>query len=80
MMPLSKLQPGERGVVRGFETEESMTRRLKDVGMIAGTPVLCTARSPLKDPAAFLFRGTVIALRSEDSSRIYVDKLEEREP
>lgn len=78
MMPLSELQPGERAVVREFRTGAEMTGRLKDVGLIVGTGILCTVRSPLKDPTAFLFRGTVIALRSEDSSRIYVDKTEEK--
>ena len=41
--------------------------------LIKGTKVECVQKSPAGDPIAYLIRGAVIALRSEDSSQIYVE-------
>lgn len=52
-----------------------MRRRLLDMGLIEGTRISCLQKSPAGDPVAYLIRGAVIALRSEDSSQILVDGL-----
>ncbi len=49
-----------------------MRRRLLDIGMIPGTKIECVGRSPSGDPKAFLIRGAVIAIRSEDSAGIFI--------
>lgn len=49
-----------------------MRRRLQDIGLIEGTKVKCLQKSPAGDPVAYLIRGAVIALRSEDSSNILI--------
>lgn len=45
-----------------------------DLGLGSHTPVSCVGRSPAGDPAAFLIRGTVIALRDRDSRQIVVEQ------
>lgn len=67
---LSNLLPGEKGEVILLTTQGKMRRRLQDIGLIQGAKVECLQVSPLGDPVAFLIRGAVIALRSEDSSGI----------
>ena len=47
-------------------------RRLLDLGIIKGTTILPVLKSPSGDPIAFEIRGTIIALRKEDSSLIKV--------
>ena len=54
-----------------------MRRRLFDLGLIPGTQVTCTARSPAGDPAAYLIRGAVVALRGRDAGEIRVSLLPE---
>ena len=49
-----------------------MRRRLLDLGFTAGAFITCLQHSASGDPAAYLIRGTVIALREEDSRRIAV--------
>lgn len=53
----------------------SMRRRLLDLGLIEGTNVVRLHQSPCGDPVAYLIRGSVIALRSEDSSNIIVENI-----
>ena len=64
------LQPDETAVVKELHTTGSMRRRLLDIGLIENTPVECLGKSPGGDPAAFLIRGAVIAIRAEDSKNI----------
>ncbi len=64
---LCDLRPGQRGAVRALETTGAMRRRLLDIGLVENTAVECLGTSPGGDPSAFLIRGAVIAIRSEDS-------------
>jgi len=70
---LGSLDEGEHATVAGLSLNGKMGRRLRDLGLVEGTNVRCLQKSPLGDPVAFLIRGAVIALRSEDSSRVLVE-------
>ena len=70
---LSRLQEGQQAWVTQIEEDGAMSRRLRDMGLVRGTRVECLQKSPFGDPAAFLIRGAVIALRREDSGRVLVD-------
>lgn len=67
---LSALMCGQSAVVSHVETGGTMRRRLQDIGLVSGTGVECVGVSPLGDPAAYLIRGAVIALRQEDAALV----------
>lgn len=69
---LNALKPGQRAVVKELRTTGSMRRRLLDIGLIRDTEVECLGRSPGGDPAAYLIRGAVIAIRAADCRDILV--------
>lgn len=71
---LTNLEPGRWAVVDDLIATGSMRRRLQDIGLIKGTRVEHLQRSPLGDPVAYLIRGAVIALRSEDSDCVIISK------
>ncbi len=73
---LSELEQGEKALVMEICSEESMGRRLQELGLIKGTEVTCVRKSPLGDPVAFLIRGALIALRLEDASCVKVQNCE----
>ena len=70
---LNDINPGQSAVVRSLRTTGSMRRRLLDIGLIENTRVECIGRSPAGDPSAFLIRGAVIAIRSEDCKDILIE-------
>ncbi len=70
-MKLSELTPGEHAVVEDI-AETSLTRRLRDLGLTDGTRVACVMRSPLGEPCAYAFRGSVIAMRKRDADSVLV--------
>lgn len=67
---LTALEAGESAVVETVGGEEGMRRRLMDLGLIGGTQVTCLGKSPAGDPAAYLIRGAVIALRGADAGSV----------
>lgn len=71
-LSLNDIKPGQRAIVDALKSKGSMRRRLLDIGLIENTIVECVGRSPSGDPSAFLIRGAVIAIRSEDCADILV--------
>lgn len=69
---LSSLGEGAGCCVKELHLDSLMKKRLSALGLIKGTRVICLQRSFSGDPAAYLVRGAVIALREKDSSRISV--------
>ncbi|MBO5733296.1 MAG: FeoA domain-containing protein [Clostridia bacterium] len=74
MLFLSSLVPGECGIVENIDVKSPIRNRLFDLGIVPGTKILCVMKSPLGDPIVYFVRGTLIALRISDSSRISVNK------
>lgn len=72
-IPLHMLPTGRFGRVRDLAAQESMRRRMLDLGFITNTLVESIRKSPSGDPTAYQIRGTVIALRSEEASNISVE-------
>ena len=73
-LTLDSIPEGRKARVRELLSTGSMRRRLLDIGLIEGTNIECLQRSPAGDPVAYLIRGAVIALRSEESSQILVEE------
>ncbi len=73
---LSELRENEVGVVTNLENKGVIRRRLQDLGVIAGTEIMCIGRSPFGDPKAYLIRGTEIALRNSDAGKIKIKNIE----
>lgn len=69
---LNEMKIGDKAVVETLRVHGSMRRRLLDIGLIQGTNVECVGRSPLGDPAAYLIRGAVIAIRETDCRDVLV--------
>ena len=69
---LNDIRPGQCARVTALRTGGSMRRRFLDLGLIENTEVECVGRSPAGDPSAYLIRGAVIAIRSEDCADILV--------
>ncbi len=74
---LDTLVPGEQATVVKLCCTGSMRRRLLDIGLTENTCVTCLGRSPCGDPAAYLIRGAVIAIRRVDAADILIKKRKE---
>lgn len=71
---LDEIQPGEQAELTAVAVKPAIRRRLIDIGLVEGTKIECVGKSPFGDPKAFLVRGAVIAIRSEDCRNILIKK------
>ncbi|PKM52677.1 MAG: ferrous iron transport protein A [Firmicutes bacterium HGW-Firmicutes-7] len=73
LIPLDHLPVGSFGIVKKLTAEGTARRRMLDLGLIDDTTVESLRKSPVGDPIAYEIRGAVIALRSEEASKILVE-------
>ena len=69
---LDKLKLDGRGKVLSVGGTPALCERLCDLGLVPDTEILCVMRAPLGDPTAYLFRGTLMALRREDCRAVRI--------
>lgn len=76
LVRLSSLKEDETAKVLGISKEcrGESRRRLLDLGFVKGTPIKIDLVSPLKNPKAYLIKGTSIALRDSQASKILIKK------
>ena len=74
MISLNKLPLNSSGKISFLDFNGNLRRRFLDLGFTVGTKVIPAFRSPMGDPIAYIVRGTVIALRSDDAERITVEE------
>lgn len=79
-LSLNTLRDGQSAYVTQVDAEPAMRRRLLDMGLIPGTKVTCQGHSPAGDPAAYLIRGAVIALRACDARTVSLERETETSP
>lgn len=72
---LSELQPNQSAIVHYIDNRSNIKRRLEDLGIISGTLITCTTKSPLGDPSAYRVRQTIIALRKQDARHIIIGEV-----
>jgi len=76
LIPLDKLPVGCIGKVKKLIAVGASRRRMLDLGLIDDTTVESLRKSPAGDPVAYEIRGAVIALRSEEASKILVESIQ----
>jgi ferrous iron transport protein A len=75
LIPLAYLPMGKKAKVKNLTADSASRRRLLDFGLISDTEVEALQKSPSGNLTAYYIRGTVIALRAEESSKIFVETL-----
>lgn len=48
-------------------------RRMRDMGLVPGTPIRLIGRAPLKDPVEIKLRGYNLTLRNNEADHIAVE-------
>lgn len=71
---LSTLQPGEQATVLALESKGLTRRRFLDLGLTPGVTIECALPGMFRDPRAFRVRGTLVALRREQTDQIWVQR------
>ena len=68
---LDRLCLGQKAVVTRIGTTPQLRMRLRDFGMVPGTEVRCRCFSPGGFVTALELRGSVLALRTRDLTKVW---------
>ena len=70
---LSELKKGDRGRVVGVAGQGKISRRLMDMGLVAGSEVEVQRVAPLGDPIEIRVKGYNLTLRKQEAAGITVE-------
>ena len=72
-MKLSELAVGATAVVRDFPKAGAAFLRLREMGLLAGTPLTLVRTAPLGDPIEIKVRGYHLTLRKSEAEHVVVE-------
>ena len=70
---MRQMKKGQAGVIRTVSAQGELGRRIRDMGLVPGTPVKVQGRAPLKDPVALRVMGFTLTLRNNEADYIQVE-------
>lgn len=73
VVPLRKMTKGQRGVIYKVTASGELGRRIRDMGIVPGTPFQVQGRAPLRDPVAIRIRNFTLSLRNNEADFIEVE-------
>ena len=73
---LSDLAIGASAVIREFPKTGAAFLRLREMGLLAGTPLTLVRAAPMGDPLEIKVRGYHLTLRKSEAEHIVVEKTE----
>ena len=74
-MLLSEMKEGQTGTVTRIGGENSLRRRILEMGILKGSEVYVEKYAPLKDPIELIIKGAHISLRVQEAAQIAVDNV-----
>ena len=72
---LSELAVGSSAIAREFPKSGSAFVRLREMGVLAGTPITLLRTAPMGDPLEIKVRGYNLTLRKSEADHVLVEKL-----
>jgi ferrous iron transport protein A len=72
---LSQLPVGARATVCGFLQKGPAFLRLREMGVLPGTPLRLVRTAPLGDPLEIQVRGYRLALRKSEAEHVMVEQM-----
>jgi ferrous iron transport protein A len=73
-MKLSQLKSGQRGKIKGFESED-LELKLMEMGCIPGEEVVVEQVAPLGDPISIRIAGYSLSLRKNEANQIILEDI-----
>ncbi|HQN19376.1 MAG TPA: FeoA family protein [Syntrophobacteraceae bacterium] len=73
LIPMRSMLSGQKGVISKVKADGELGRRIRDMGLVPGTPIEVRGRAPLKDPVAIRVRDFTLTLRNNEADHILVD-------
>ena len=73
LVKLSELPVGASAIVRQFPKTGAATLRLREMGLLVGTPIKLVRCAPMGDPMEIKVRGYHLTLRKSEAAELMVE-------
>ena len=70
---MREMRDNQSGVIKAVRTNGELGRRIRDMGLVPGTPIKIQGRAPLYDPVALRLMGFTLPLRNSEADYIDVE-------
>ena len=71
-MDITSLKVGMSGIISQIVGGDDLSIQLEEMGFVPGSEISVVSRGPFAGPVALAVRGTTIALRRNEASRIKI--------
>lgn len=72
-MNMRLMKENQKGVICAVKARGELGRRIRDMGLVPGTPIQVKGRAPLYDPVALQVMGFTLTLRNQEADFIEVE-------
>lgn len=72
-IPMRQMRDNESGTIAAVKVNGELGRRIRDMGIVPGTPIKIQGRAPLYDPVAVRVMGFTLTLRNNEADYIEVN-------
>ena len=76
-MRLTDLKNNDVAIIKKIDLSDNEIRRLYDLGFVVGSKVIQVLVSPSKNIKAYSVKGSIVALRNSNASKIEVEYAKE---
>lgn len=73
IIKMREMFDNQRGIIRKVYASGDVGRRMREMGLVADTPITIQGRAPLKDPVAVKVRDYTLTLRNNEADHILVE-------
>jgi ferrous iron transport protein A len=70
---MRRMRKGQSGKICAISAHGELGRRIREMGLVPGTPVTIQGRAPLKDPVALRVLDFTLSLRNSEADFIEVE-------
>lgn len=70
---MREMADDQAGIIRKVGAAGEMGRRIRDMGLVPGTPIRIQGRAPLRDPVAVKLMDSTLTLRNNEADHVLVE-------
>jgi len=70
---MRQMKDNQAGTISAITADGELGRRIRDMGLVPGTPIKIQGRAPLYDPVALRVMGFTLTLRNSEADFIEVE-------
>ena len=73
VIKMREMRDNQDGLIRKISSRGDLGRRIREMGLVPGMPIMIQGRAPLRDPVAVKIKDFTLTLRNNEADHILVE-------